>query len=170
VLGAVVLTVAGIAFRFWWDYRRVCQLEADAVAVGGSVEATYWGPEWLKKWVGNHRDFQMGIDLMTTKVIFVGIYEEVIDDSWTSRLAAFRDLEYLNLTNSRVTDSGLLALERLPKLQSLSLEGTAITDAGLEILARFPALTYVNVKRTQVTTQGIIRLQDRHPELRVLFY
>ncbi|HET6246950.1 MAG TPA: c-type cytochrome domain-containing protein [Tepidisphaeraceae bacterium] len=61
----------------------------------------------------------------------------------------------LNLANTKVTDSGLAALEGMKNLHRLHLEKTAITDAGLTHLKNLTALEYLNLYSTAVTDGGM---------------
>ena len=67
---------------------------------------------------------------------------------------------WLNLANTKVTDSGLASLEPLKNLQRLHLEKTQVTDAGLAHLKGLANLQYLNLYGTAVTDAGIAQLAD----------
>jgi hypothetical protein len=66
----------------------------------------------------------------------------------------------LNLANTKVTDSGLAALEGMKNLHRLHLEKTGITDAGLSHLKGLTALEYLNLYNTAVTDAGVSDLSN----------
>ena len=51
-------------------------------------------------------------------------------------LKGLRNLEYLLLNKTAVTDEGLRQLAGLKQLEMLSLHGTRVTDAGVEDLQK----------------------------------
>lgn len=65
---------------------------------------------------------------------------------------------WLNLANTKVTDSGLAALEPLKNLEKLHLEKTTITDAGLVHLRGLTHLTYLNLYGDQISDAGLKEL------------
>jgi hypothetical protein len=66
----------------------------------------------------------------------------------------------LNLANTKVTDSGLTALENMKNLHRLHLEKTGITDAGLSHLKNLTTLEYLNLYNTAVTDSGVADLSN----------
>jgi hypothetical protein len=65
----------------------------------------------------------------------------------------------LVLTNTQITDAGLVHLAQLP-LQRLSLDRTHITDAGLVHLTQLPSLHSMSLCRTQITDAGLVHLRQ----------
>lgn len=61
----------------------------------------------------------------------------------------------LNLSNTRISDAGLIAFKRLMFLQELNLANTQITDAGLEHLKEQTYLRRLYLGGTKVTSAGI---------------
>jgi mono/diheme cytochrome c family protein len=73
--------------------------------------------------------------------------------------AAGKDLIWLDLSRTRITDAGLKALEKMPNLQHLDLRGTAVGDAGLDKLAPLHNLRTLGLYGTSVTDAGLPALQ-----------
>ncbi len=78
-----------------------------------------------------------------------------------SPLGALQNLQYLNLSMSKLSEEDFKSLPRLPKLEVLRLEGVA-TDAILEHLAslKLPKLKKVNLAHSvlAVTDRGVSAL------------
>ncbi|VTS02487.1 Putative regulatory subunit (Fragment) OS=Gemmata sp. Wa1-1 PE=4 SV=1: LRR_6: LRR_6 [Gemmata massiliana] len=65
----------------------------------------------------------------------------------------------LNLSYTRVTDSGLKELERLTHLASLHLDCTDVSDQGLRELKALTNLTELNLRSIEVTDRGLAELK-----------
>jgi hypothetical protein len=64
----------------------------------------------------------------------------------------------MDLSHTRVTDSGVRLLASATALKSLRLAKTGVTDASLPLLVNFPQLESLNLYGTQVTSEGIQQL------------
>lgn len=80
------------------------------------------------------------------------------------RLALFKSLIELDLTDTRTSDRDLAALESLGELRSLKLSGTRVTDQGLSSLAPLTALQILDLSETTVTGSGLDAIVS-HPQL-----
>jgi mono/diheme cytochrome c family protein len=79
-----------------------------------------------------------------------------VDDRAVAALAGIApQVLWLNLAGTKVTDSGLATIARLPNLTRLHLQRTDVSDAGLEHLARLAHLEYLNLYGTKVTDAGL---------------
>ena len=72
----------------------------------------------------------------------------------------FYEIEYVWLSNTRVTDAGLAHLQGLMGLKILSLHSTQVTDAGLAHLKGLTGLQILWLNGTQVTDAGLAHLQS----------
>jgi len=109
------------------------------------------GPEWLRLVVG---------DEYFVRVVNVVLAEASVDDVRLEALLPFAELQRLDLTNTQLTDAGLLHLETLTNLIWLKLEGTRITDSGLLHLKGLTKLQYLNLGKTQVSDAGLVHLKE----------
>jgi hypothetical protein len=82
-----------------------------------------------------------------------------------SPLAALHpdDVQYLQLSSTRVNNAGLAHLSKLSGLRVLWLYDTAVSDAGLVHLRSLTGLRVLNLRSTLVTTAGVDALQAALP-------
>lgn len=66
-----------------------------------------------------------------------------------------KDIEYLNLAGTQITDEAILYLKRLPRLTYLALDRTSVSDAGLEQLADLEDLESLTLCGTSVNDAGL---------------
>jgi len=71
-----------------------------------------------------------------------------------------KQLVWLKLGSSSITDSGLAVIGNLTTLRRLQIDHTAITDNGLSNLKGLHELRHLNLVGTKVTGKGIIQLKD----------
>lgn len=67
----------------------------------------------------------------------------------------------------RITDAGVISLERMQKLKSLRGYRCNITDRSLETLERMQALRYVNVALTRISKAGLEKFREARPDITV---
>ena len=85
-----------------------------------------------------------------------------VSDSQLKRLTGLRHLECLTLTRDPISDEGLQPLLALRKLRDLGLAGTLITDDGLALLSKIEDLEHLDVCRTAITDTGLRSLCRLH--------
>jgi uncharacterized membrane protein/mono/diheme cytochrome c family protein len=91
-----------------------------------------------------------------------------LTDSSAPSLARLQDLARLRLDNNKLTDKGIAALVPLRKLEYLNIYGNpGVTDASVATLAQLPALREVYLWGTSVSPDGVEKLRQQRPELRV---
>lgn len=83
-----------------------------------------------------------------------------------SPLAALNpdDLQYLQLSSTRVNNAGLAHLSKLTGLRVLWLYDTPVSDAGLVHLRSLTGLRILNLRSTLVTSAGVDALQAALPQ------
>jgi tRNA A-37 threonylcarbamoyl transferase component Bud32 len=92
-----------------------------------------------------------GLSLM----FFVNPLDEALD-----AIGRIRRLDYLNLTGSNVTDTGMPHLAGLEHLRFFALGDTKITDAALPVFARLSGLKILILQREAVTDAGLDALAE----------
>ncbi len=83
-----------------------------------------------------------------------------VRDEHLEILQSFPYLEWLVLSETKITDRGLTHLTSLQRLRWLWLSGTAITDAGLAPLAQLPMLEKVWLDSTRIQGPGLCHLSS----------
>lgn len=81
-----------------------------------------------------------------------------------------KQLIWLKLGNSKITDSDLGNIARLSALTRLFLERTAVSDKGLEQLKSLTQLQYLNLVGTKVTAKGLAQLKDLNKLQQIYLY
>ena len=88
----------------------------------------------------------------TGKIISVDLGASWVSDSDVAALAALTNLTRLDLSLTRISDHGLLALKGAPAITDLNLRyAELITDAGLSAVKGWKHLKRLNLRGTKVT-------------------
>jgi uncharacterized membrane protein len=98
-----------------------------------------------------------------TAVKFTGL---PLTDQMLRDMAAFPNLEKIQLEKTSISDEGLADLKKFPKLETLNLYGTNISDNGLKNLTN-TRLKKINLWNTKVSQQGIRTLESKYPDLEI---
>ncbi len=88
-----------------------------------------------------------------------------VGDITAERVADLKGLEWLELSDTGVTTSGLRFLQSLPRLRTLYLIGTLIGDEAVPVLGGFPALRKLGIEGTEISEQGYLRLLELVPDV-----
>ncbi|MEZ0483092.1 c-type cytochrome domain-containing protein [Fibrella aquatica] len=104
---------------------------------------------------------------ISQQVVHLRLSGQPVSNADLTYLTSLKNLTRLNLDQTRLTDEGLGTLASLPNLEQLNLYGTVVTDKGLDVLTRYPNLKVVYLWQTQTSPEGIRRLQQARPNLRI---
>jgi Leucine-rich repeat (LRR) protein len=93
-------------------------------------------------------------------LVWLGLNETQITDSGLSYVGKLTRLQVLSLNgdNERVTDKGLEAIAGLTNLQVLYLSRCQVTDSGLAWLSQMSRLKSITVTGTILTDEAIHRV------------
>ncbi len=89
--------------------------------------------------------------------------DSLTDDEAVACIAALKDLQELDLSNSKVTSGCITHLTRLKNLEKLWLDGTALSDANvlaIAALSELPKLKKVSFENTSISDSSVISLKD----------
>jgi hypothetical protein len=78
-----------------------------------------------------------------------------MNDQVFESIKDFSELEWLDVSYSKISDAGLRHLVSLPKLRRLELDGCQITDAGLQHIKGLKNLSILSLNGTQITDDGM---------------
>jgi len=108
------------------------------------------------------------VPLLRTRTRWTSLYlsDTKVTDKTLEALENMTSLGSLSLRNTQVTDNGLAHLKGLTKLNSLDLYGTRVTNAGLTHLKGLTNLWDLNVVSTKVTDAGLQELRRSLPNLK----
>lgn len=81
-----------------------------------------------------------------------------------------KQLIWLKLGNSKLSDQQMEIIASLSSLTRLSLERTAITDKGILALQKLSSLQYINLVGTKVTAKGIAQLKPLNKLEQIYLY
>ena len=79
-------------------------------------------------------------------------------------IAGFKNLVRINLTQTRITDQGLILLKGINKLQYLNLTGTKITGKGLLALKSLKEIQQIYLYQSAVNKQEEQALKKGFPK------
>jgi hypothetical protein len=86
----------------------------------------------------------------------------------SEHIAAFPQLELLEMRGNHFTVKGLESVPPLPKLTHLYLGGSGITNDIVFVLDRFPALRELRLENTSVTAVAVKAIKTRLPSCEVI--
>jgi internalin A len=93
-------------------------------------------------------------------VIKVDLHKTTLSDADLAVLAAFPDLQTLDLRLTRIGDEGVLHLKNLKKLRFLNLFRSQLTDTGLTYLSGMIELETLLIGGTRVSDKGMAHLKS----------
>ena len=106
-------------------------------------------PAWVRSWCG---------DDLFNNVVSVGVNGHETNDEDIGCLECLPGLALLNLSETKITDSGLRDVAKCYKLRVLEIAGTTVGDAGLRHLAHMKNLSALNLSNTRITNEGLAHL------------
>jgi serine/threonine protein kinase/WD40 repeat protein/phage FluMu protein Com len=82
-----------------------------------------------------------------------------ITDAGLKNLVGLKNLNWLNLCRTTLTDAGMIHLKGLTSIENIGLWETGITDGGLESLVGFKKLKGLGMSNTKITDAGMVHLK-----------
>ena len=146
------------------------------VALVGIVACVGCGPQWQEHARDNLlRKAMAAIEKLGGKlvvdegydVVIVDLSNTKVTDAGLVHLKGLTKLGILGLNNTKITDAGLVHLKELTSLKKLFLNNTKVTDAGLVHLKGLTKLEYLNLGSTVVTDIGVAQLQQALPNCEI---
>lgn len=97
--------------------------------------------------------------LILPKLYSLDLSQSKVTDSGMETLAKSPTLANLRLFSTAVGDPGVALLAAAPEMQNLDLDKTPITDAALSAVAGFPKLRALTINTTRVGVAGVAALK-----------
>lgn len=89
------------------------------------------------------------------KLYFLDVSDSSITDSGLVPLARMKDLGSFSAAGTKLSDQGMRNLVQIPKCHAFDLRGTEITDLGAQALAGYEFLGHIDLSETALTDQGL---------------
>jgi hypothetical protein len=131
--------------------------------LGGTIEVEEL--DWMKRSFG---DFAV-VTEMLRGVRFRGQADgDAFLEYLAEHAAALKDLLWLDVSGSQISDQGTLQLQALSSLRRLDLSGTPISVQALRVVKQLPNLEWLNLGGTSIGWWARWRLRRAFPRLQVL--
>jgi hypothetical protein len=175
-LGSITVWSAASVYRAYQRRETIKHIRAvagpDEVGCGLAsscfeeqrVVLTPRGPQWLRSLMSeescrNWVDSEVSVDLSWSSAL----------DADVLRLRYLNELQRLDLTGTKVSDSCLAVVRELPGLEELHLGSRDITDLGIANLARLTRLRVLELDGVAITRDGLetLRTLPRLVDLRI---
>ena len=144
-------------------YIEQQQVIAEIEKRGGRVTLDHL--DWLKQEIGE--DFAQVLDTITG-IRFSGPSAGDADiDFLLSLRKRLGTLRWLDFSNSKITNRGLLKLSTFVDLRKLDVRGTRIGNAGLKLAKSLPKLEWVGLSGSGVNWFGRFRLRRWLPAVQL---
>jgi uncharacterized membrane protein/mono/diheme cytochrome c family protein len=98
------------------------------------------------------------------QLVWLKLNNTNISDSTLAIINQFTNLTLLQLNNTKVTDQGLSFIKNLDKLQSLNLTGTKVTAGGILSLQKLQSLQSIYLYQTAVNKKDWTALKNAFPK------
>ena len=98
------------------------------------------------------------------QLVWLKIGDTNISDSGLNIIGQCTNLTFLQLNNNNISDAGLAKLNGLKLLQSLNLVGTKVSAQGLTILKDFKQLRHLYLYQTKVKAKDWLLLKKEFPK------
>lgn len=128
---------------------------------GGRVEVEQL--DWLKQEIGE--DFAQVMERLVGLEFHGPQHDDRLIDYLSREAHHLGNLRSLNLSGTRVTDSGVERLYVFKGLRELDLSETPINGAGLSVLQQLPALEQMHLRGVNLALRSKMWLKWNFPEL-----
>ena len=109
----------------------------------------------------------VGVD-MFHRVKLVSVLNFHFRDEDLPQVTRLRDLRFLFLSHTDISDDGLVVIPKLTELEGLSLENTRIGDRSIPHLRRLRQLRWLDVSGTKISDAGMEMLKSDLPHCRIV--
>ena len=103
------------------------------------------------------------------QLVWLNLANSKVSDTHLGKIGHLENLVKLDLRGNSITDAGLGHLSNLKNLESLNLYGTKVSDGVFEVLPQLAQLKKIYLWQTQVSDSMAIRLQKANKNLSVIY-
>ena len=111
------------------------------------------GSEADDAWLAAHRD-----EIARQSDLCLFLRESRVTTTGLAALDGLENIDYLDLTGTMLEDRSIQTIVSLPRVVQLYIARTGISDSGLAGLSRSPHLVFLGIDRTQATDEGVAGL------------
>ncbi len=130
-------------------------------SLGGRVEVV--SISWMKRSFGE--DFSQLMD----RIVGITLRGPTITDPTLELLVreqpVLQTLQSIDLTDSRISDTGALMLRVFQELRRVDLTGAPVTNEALHLADWLPELRWLGMRGTRATIVGKLKMKISHPLL-----
>lgn len=138
--------------------------EAGIMAVPVSNETNYLSVSFVT--AGSQaQELVKLLEPLKKQIVWLKLEDSNITDDGLAAIAKLTHLTRLQLANTKITDAGLGHLRSLQQLQVLNLVGTAVTEKGLASLRELKSLRAVYLYKTGIGTAAWGQLKQWFPKV-----
>lgn len=101
------------------------------------------------------------------QLVWLNLGHTGVTDQQMESISRLRNLRVLYLNNTQITDAGLSKLSPLSELRWLSLVGTRATDRSVETFAQLKNLSTIFLYDSELSSEGVRKLVETHTELKI---
>ena len=132
-------------------------VRSDSSQPGSPITTLYLGEVTLSD--------RVGLRLMARLPMLkqLAIRGALFGDEFLKGLVGLKHLDYLELSDTRVSESGLEPLSQITSLSELGLSNNRFTDSVVPTLSRLTSLKRLGVEDTRISDEGIKRLEQALP-------
>ncbi|MBO9591480.1 MAG: hypothetical protein J7599_01140 [Niabella sp.] len=137
--------------------------EAGIIAVPVSNETNYLSVSFVTAGPQAQQLLTL-LEPLKKQVVWLKLEDSKITDEGLAVIAKLTQLTRLQLANTKITDAGLAQLRSLQQLQVLNLVGTAVTEKGLASLKELKSLRALYLYKTGIGTAAWGQLKQWFPK------
>ena len=130
------------------------------------TETNYLSVSFVNARSATDADLQLLLPLKK-QLLWLNLGRTKITDEGLKVVAQLSVLRQIHFNNTSITDEGIKQLSPLTELNYINLVGTKITDTGLSHLSALKKLKSIFVYQTAVTSEGLKDFSVKLPEARV---
>jgi len=103
------------------------------------------------------------------QLIWLNLTDSNVSDDNLKKIAELERLMKLNLSKTKISDKGLSYLEKLEKLESLNLFRTKVSNELINVIPKFPNLKRLYLSESNATEGIVSQLKKSKQDLEIIF-